>query len=91
MSFRGLPCGVQPPETVKDPDGDKLASIAARFSYFQEKRGTVLAKADQRRNVNSPARNKSTRPTVRLRPRQVSCSLIPLCETLDNTYTYVIS
>ncbi|XP_011506411.1 PREDICTED: PWWP domain-containing protein 2A-like [Ceratosolen solmsi marchali] len=71
---RGLPCGVQPPEPIKGPDGDKLASIAARFSYFQEKRHTTLAKSDQRRSVNPPARSKSTRPTVRLRPRQVLCS-----------------
>ncbi|XP_051164497.1 PWWP domain-containing protein 2B-like [Leptopilina boulardi] len=71
---RGLPCGVQPPEPVSGPDGDKLASIAARFSYFQEKRQALAAKADLRRNINPPARYKNARPTVRLRPRQVLCS-----------------
>ncbi|XP_012532045.1 PWWP domain-containing protein 2A [Monomorium pharaonis] len=78
---RGLPCGVQPPEPVPDPDGDKLATIAARFSYFQEKRSAssssaaaVVAKVDLRRNINPPARYKNARPTVRLRPRQVLCS-----------------
>ncbi|XP_071560278.1 uncharacterized protein [Temnothorax nylanderi] len=78
---RGLPCGVQPPEPVPDPDGDKLATIAARFSYFQEKRSAssssaaaVVAKVDLRRSINPPARYKNARPTVRLRPRQVLCS-----------------
>ncbi|XP_031787302.1 PWWP domain-containing protein 2A isoform X2 [Nasonia vitripennis] len=71
---RGLPCGIQPPEPVKDPDGDKLATIAARFSYFQEKRHTALTKTDLRRSSNQPARSKNSRPTVRLRPRQVLCS-----------------
>lgn len=71
---RGLPCGVQPPEPVSGPDGDKLASIAARFSYFQEKRHALAAKADLRRHINPPARYKNARPTVRLRPRQVLCS-----------------
>lgn len=72
---RGLPCGVQPPEPVPDPDGDKLATIAARFSYFQERKNTLaVAKADLRRNINPPARYKNARPTVRLRPRQVLCS-----------------
>ncbi|KAG5316074.1 PWP2B protein, partial [Pseudoatta argentina] len=78
---RGLPCGVQPPESVLDPDGDKLATIAARFSYFQEKRNVlsssaaaVVAKVDLRRSINPPARYKNARPTVRLRPRQVLCS-----------------
>ncbi|XP_011633391.1 uncharacterized protein LOC105424710 [Pogonomyrmex barbatus] len=78
---RGLPCGVQPPEPVSDPDGDKLATIAARFSYFQEKKNaslssatTVVAKVDLRRSINPPARYKNARPTVRLRPRQVLCS-----------------
>lgn len=80
-SCRGLPCGVQPPEPVLDPDGDKLATIAARFSYFQEKRSAssssaaaVVAKVDLRRSINPPARYKNARPTVRLRPRQVLCS-----------------
>ncbi|XP_016916866.2 uncharacterized protein LOC108000773 [Apis cerana] len=72
---RGLPCGVQPPEPVPDPDGDKLATIAARFSYFQERKSTLTAaKVDLRRNINPPARYKNARPTVRLRPRQVLCS-----------------
>lgn len=72
---RGLPCGVQPPEPVPDPDGDKLATIAARFSYFQERKTTVTApKVDLRRSINPPARYKNARPTVRLRPRQVLCS-----------------
>lgn len=78
---RGLPCGVQPPEPVPDPDGDKLATIAARFSYFQERKNAssasstaVVAKVDLRRNINPPARYKNARPTVRLRPRQVLCS-----------------
>ncbi|XP_012281605.1 PWWP domain-containing protein 2A [Orussus abietinus] len=71
---RGLPCGVQPPEPVPDPDGDKLATIASRFSYFQEKRVPAPAKIDLRRNINPPARYKHARPTVRLRPRQVLCS-----------------
>lgn len=77
---RGLPCGVQPPEPVPDPDGDKLATIAARFSYFQERRNASLSaaaivpKIDLRRNINPPARYKNARPTVRLRPRQVLCS-----------------
>ncbi|CAD1470350.1 unnamed protein product, partial [Heterotrigona itama] len=71
----GLPCGVQPPEPVPDPDGDKLATIAARFSYFQERKNTLTtAKVDLRRNINPPARYKNARPTVRLRPRQVLCS-----------------
>ncbi|XP_015585341.1 PWWP domain-containing protein 2A [Cephus cinctus] len=75
VTKRGLPCGVQPPEPVPDPDGDKLATIAARFSYFQEKRGPpIAAKIDLRRNINPPARYKNARPTVRLRPRQVLCS-----------------
>ncbi|XP_054005288.1 uncharacterized protein LOC128890649 isoform X1 [Hylaeus anthracinus] len=72
---RGLPCGVQPPEPVPDPDGDKLATIAARFSYFQERKSSLAAaKVDLRRNINPPARYKNARPTVRLRPRQVLCS-----------------
>lgn len=78
---RGLPCGVQPPEPVPGPDGDKLATIAARFSYFQERKSslstsaaTVVTKVDLRRNINPPARYKNARPTVRLRPRQVLCS-----------------
>ncbi|KAG7190269.1 hypothetical protein KM043_006387 [Ampulex compressa] len=72
---RGLPCGVQPPEPVPDPDGDKLATIAARFSYFQERKSsTTAAKVDLRRSINPPARYKNARPTVRLRPRQVLCS-----------------
>jgi len=77
----GLPCGVQPPEPVSDPDGDKLATIAARFSYFQERKSTsstspaaVVTKVDLRRSINPPARYKNARPTVRLRPRQVLCS-----------------
>ncbi|XP_011347383.2 PWWP domain-containing protein 2A isoform X2 [Ooceraea biroi] len=77
----GLPCGVQPPEPVSDPDGDKLATIAARFSYFQERKSAsstsppaVVAKVDLRRSINPPARYKNARPTVRLRPRQVLCS-----------------
>ena len=65
---------MQPPEPVTGPDGDKLASIAARFSYFQEKRQALAAKIDLRRNINPPARYKNARPTVRLRPRQVLCS-----------------
>lgn len=65
---------MQPPEPVSGPDGDKLASIAARFSYFQEKRHALAAKADLRRHINPPARYKNARPTVRLRPRQVLCS-----------------
>lgn len=65
---------MQPPEPVSGPDGDKLASIAARFSYFQEKRQALAAKVDLRRNINPPARYKNARPTVRLRPRQVLCS-----------------
>lgn len=56
------------------PDGDKLASVAARFSYFQEKRQALATKADLRRHINPPARYKHARPTVRLRPRQVLCS-----------------
>lgn len=78
---RGLPCGVQPPEPVPDPDGDKLATIAARFSYFQERKNAsstsstaVVTKVDLRRSINPPARYKNARPTVRLRPRQVLCS-----------------
>lgn len=73
---RGLPCGVQIPEPVPDGDGDKFASIGARFSYFQEKRAVQVtpAKIDLRRNINPPARYKNARPTVRLRPRQVLCS-----------------
>lgn len=66
---------------MPDPDGDKLATIAARFSYFQEKRSAssssvaaVVAKVDLRRSINPPARYKNARPTVRLRPRQVLCS-----------------
>ncbi|KAJ8686939.1 hypothetical protein QAD02_022733 [Eretmocerus hayati] len=77
---RGLPCGIEPPEPVKGPDGDKLASIAARFSYFQEKRPIIFAKTDQRR-VNPPPRSKNSRPTVRLRPRQVLCSK---CQSICN-------
>lgn len=66
---------MQPPEPVPDPDGDKLATIAARFSYFQERKNTLTtAKVDLRRNINPPARYKNARPTVRLRPRQVLCS-----------------
>ncbi|XP_072765311.1 uncharacterized protein [Anoplolepis gracilipes] len=78
---RGLPCGVHPPEPVPDPDGDKLATIAARFSYFQERKNAlstsstaVVAKVDLRKSINPPARYKNARPTVRLRPRQVLCS-----------------
>ncbi|XP_014205626.1 uncharacterized protein LOC106637373 [Copidosoma floridanum] len=71
---RGLPCGVEPPEPVKGPDGDKLSNIAARFSYFQEKRHSALPKVDPRRSTQSSPRSKNTRPTVRLRPRQVLCS-----------------
>ncbi|XP_032672837.1 PWWP domain-containing protein 2A-like isoform X2 [Odontomachus brunneus] len=78
---RGLPCGVQPPEPIPGPDGDKLATIAARFSYFQERKSTlststaaVVTKVDLRRSINPPARYKNARPTVRLRPRQVLCS-----------------
>lgn len=78
---RGLPCGVQPPEPIPGPDGDKLATIAARFSYFQERKNTlsastaaVVTKVDLRRSINPPARYKNARPTVRLRPRQVLCS-----------------
>lgn len=79
---RGLPWGVQPPEPVSDPDGDKLATIAARFSYFQERKiassastaTAVVPKVDLRRSINPPARYKNARPTVRLRPRQVLCS-----------------
>ncbi|XP_015523140.2 PWWP domain-containing protein 2A isoform X2 [Neodiprion pinetum] len=75
---RGLPCGVQLPEAVPGGDGDKFASIGARFSYFQEKRAALQvntpAKIDLRRNINPPARYKNARPTVRLRPRQVLCS-----------------
>ncbi|XP_015174557.1 PREDICTED: myb-like protein P isoform X1 [Polistes dominula] len=72
---RGLPCGVQPPEPVPDPDGDKLATIAARFSYFQDrKNASGPTKVDLRRSINPPARYKNARPTVRLRPRQVLCS-----------------
>lgn len=66
---------MQPPEPVTDPDGDKLATIAARFSYFQERKNSLTtAKVDLRRNINPPARYKNARPTVRLRPRQVLCS-----------------
>ncbi|XP_011296948.1 PWWP domain-containing protein 2B-like [Fopius arisanus] len=72
---RGLPCGVQPPEPLSGPDGDKLATIAARFSYFQDKKvKSVVNKIDLRRNINPPARYKNARPTVRLRPRQVLCN-----------------
>ncbi|XP_012268853.2 uncharacterized protein LOC105693476 [Athalia rosae] len=74
---RGLPCGVQLPEPVRDDggDGDKFASVGARFSYFQEKRASAVpTKIDLRRNINPPARYKNARPTVRLRPRQVLCS-----------------
>lgn len=76
LCCRGLPCGVQPPEPVPGPDGDKLASIAARFSYFQEKKtpSVTANKIDLRRSINPPARYKNARPTVRLRPRQVLCS-----------------
>lgn len=69
--FRGLPCGIEPPEPVIGPDGDKLATIASRFSYFQEKRHSTLTKTDLRRHANSPTKSKNARPTVRLRPRQV--------------------
>ncbi|XP_015113443.1 uncharacterized protein LOC107038707 [Diachasma alloeum] len=72
---RGLPCGVQPPEPLAGPDGDKLATIAARFSYFQDKKTkSVINKIDLRRSINPPARYKNARPTVRLRPRQVLCN-----------------
>ena len=58
------------------PDCDKLASVAARFSYFQEKKSSLPSpnKIDLRRSINPPARYKHARPTVRLRPRQVLCS-----------------
>lgn len=81
LCCRGLPCGVQPPEPIPGPDGDKLATIAARFSYFQDRKNTlststaaVVTKVDLRRSINPPARYKNARPTVRLRPRQVLCS-----------------
>ncbi|KAL7292164.1 hypothetical protein TKK_0014121 [Trichogramma kaykai] len=71
---RGLPCGIQPPEPIPDPDGDKLSTIAARFSYFQEKRHTALSKIEIKRHTSAPGKGKGTRPTVRLRPRQVLCT-----------------
>ncbi|EFN89370.1 PWWP domain-containing protein 2B [Harpegnathos saltator] len=81
LGEKGLPCGVQPPEPIPGPDGDKLATIATRFSYFQERKSTlssstasVVTKVDLRRSINPPARYKNARPTVRLRPRQVLCS-----------------
>nr|CAD7200671.1 unnamed protein product [Timema douglasi] len=64
--------------TEAGPTGedDKLYSLAQRFSYFQEK---VVATAPPpfhlRRTIRPPARyKKSSRMTVRLRPRQVLCS-----------------
>lgn len=50
-------------------------TLAARFTYFQEKKPIpVTNKIDLRRNINPPARYKNARPTVRLRPRQVLCN-----------------
>ena len=76
--FRGLPCGIEPPKAIKGsgPDGDKLSSLASRFSYFQDKRhaaSIIASKTGQRKN-NPSVKSKNARPTVRLRPRQVLCN-----------------
>ncbi|KAF7993123.1 hypothetical protein HCN44_005904 [Aphidius gifuensis] len=61
---------------VSGPDADKLATIAARFSYFQDKKisSNVINKIDIQRKLNTITKCKNSRPTVRLRPRQVLCN-----------------
>nr|CAD7455923.1 unnamed protein product [Timema tahoe] len=73
-SVRGLPCGIALPGPTGEDD--KLYSLAQRFTYFQEKvAATAPPPFHLRRTIRPPARyKKSSRMTVRLRPRQVLCS-----------------
>ncbi|XP_063235642.1 PWWP domain-containing protein 2A-like [Bacillus rossius redtenbacheri] len=66
-----LPCGIYPPKQGED---EKFFSLSQRYTYHQEKSGAPTAPFHIRRNIRQKARHKNSRPTVRLRPRQVLCS-----------------
>ncbi|XP_034937065.1 PWWP domain-containing protein 2A-like isoform X2 [Chelonus insularis] len=74
VNKKGLPCGINPPKPTTDTDGDKLSALAARFTYFQEPEISKVKPQEPKKNVNPSVKYKNTRPTVRLRPRQVLCN-----------------
>ncbi|KAK0095760.1 hypothetical protein PV326_007453 [Microctonus aethiopoides] len=86
VNKRNLPCGINLPEPTVDRDGDKVSTLAARFTYFQdENKSTILSsspKFDLRKKLHAPNKLKNVnRPTVRLRPRQVLCNK---CQSICN-------